>query len=544
MVFLYWIRYFLYFFNLFYLEVCCVEENRTLSSNKGAQQPNGRAPNLIESIFVLVVAGVSILSSVQIWKADVHIPLLFSIVVAIVLALFFMKVPWQTIEEAILSSIAMGMQAILILCMVGMLIGVWIQSGVVPTMIYYGLNIIAPSVFLMATLIICSIVSIATGSSWGTTGTVGIALLGIGTGLGVPPAISAGFVVSGAYFGDKMSPLSDTTNLAPAMAGTDIFQHIRAMCWTTAPTYAIVLVAASALGMSYSHGTLDMGHIKSLQGLMSQEFNISIINLLPPLLVIGLAAWKKPAVPSIAAGVLAGCVLALFQGCSLGGLLDVLQNGYKPILATKIADAGTNLGAVAEILKASSIASISPESAANAGSTLKELLSKGGLQSMNWTVSLILCALSFGGVLDRCGFLEVLLSKLLKGVKSAGGLVTSVIASCFLSNLLTGDQYISVVLPGRMFKARFDQAGLHPRMLSRSLEDSGTLTSVLIPWNTCGAYQSKVLGVPTMEYLPYAILNYLNPIVAIGMTYLGIGVSWRKNNAEGFVNSRKKPEEA
>ncbi len=503
----------------------------------------GRMPELWEACFVLLVAAVSILSAVQIWETDVHVPLVLSTMVAGILAMTRMKVSWAVLEDAMLSSILMGMQAVLILYTVGMLIGSWMLSGVVPSMISYGLNVISPSIFLIATLLICSVVSLATGTSWGTAGTVGIALLGIGSGLGIPAPICAGFVVSGAYFGDKMSPLSDTTNLAPAMAGTDLFQHIRAMCWTTAPTYIIVLVVAAVMGSRYSSGTLDVHNIEALQHLMTGEFGISPWGLLPPLLVIGLAAGKKPAIPSIFAGVLAGCVLAIIQGAGAGALLDVLQNGYKPDLAGKIVDAGKDLAAVTHILAQAGISNVDPESAMGAAATLKELLSRGGLQSMNWTVSLILCALCFGGVLDRCGFLEVLLEALLKKVKTVGGLVTSVIASCILSNIFTGDQYISLVLPGRMFKSRFEKAGLHARMLSRSLEDSGTLTSALVPWNTCGAFQSKALGVPTMAYFPYAILNWLNPVIAVLMTYLGIGIAWRMGkNGDDFVISRTKPD--
>lgn len=502
----------------------------------------GRMPTFIEACFVLLVAAILILSAVQIWKTDVHIPLILSTMVAAILAMTRMKVRWAVLEDAMLSSIMMGMQAVLILYTVGMLIGSWLLSGVVPSMIYYGLNVISPSVFLIATLLICSVVSLATGTSWGTAGTVGIALLGIGSGLGIPAPICAGFVVSGAYFGDKMSPLSDTTNLAPAMAGTDLFQHIRAMCWTTGPTYIIVIIVAAVLGNRYSSGTLDLHGIEALQNLMVGEFSISLWNFIPPLLVIGLAASKKPAIPSIFAGVLAGCVLAIIQGAGAGTLLDVLQNGYKPELASKIVDAGKDLSAVANILTQAGIVHVDPEAATGAAATLKELLSRGGLQSMNWTVSLILCALSFGGVLDRCGYLEVLLETLLKSVKTAGGLVTSVVVACLMTNIFAGDQYIAIVLPGRMFKNRFEKVGLHARMLSRSLEDAGTLTSALVPWNTCGAFQAQALGVPTMEYLPYAVLNWLNPIVAIVMTYLGIGIAWRTGKNDEFVISRTKPE--
>lgn len=503
----------------------------------------GRKPNIFEAIFVILMVATLILCAVVEWDTDVHIPLIISSAVAACMAMFLMKTKWAVIEEGILTSIMMGMQAILILYTVGTLIGVWILSGVVPTMIYYGLGLISPSFYLIATLLICSVVSIATGSSWGTSGTVGIALMGIGAGLGIPAPMCAGFVISGAYFGDKMSPLSDTTNLAPAMAGTDLFQHIRAMVWTTGPSYLLVMIAAGILGMRYAGGTLDTEKIQAMQTLMSGEFSISILALVPPLIVIILAASRKPAIPSIFSGIIAGCLLAVFRGIDFGTMLDVMQNGYVSTLSRSIKDLGADLPAVAEVLAKSGISNLTPGTASEVSVLLNELLTRGGLQSMNWTVSLIFCALTFGGLLERIGFLEVLLDTCLKGVKSVGGLVTAVVASGFLTNLFTGDQYISIVLPGRMFKQRFIDVGLHPRMLSRTLEDSGTLTSVLIPWNTCGAYHTATLGIPTIAYIPYAILNWLNPIVAIVMAYTGIGVSWATKDG-GFVISRKKPDDA
>ncbi len=511
-------------------------------SESNAQEPRndgeGRLPTLWESFFILVLAGFLILGSVKIWETDVHIALVLSCAIAACMAMFLLKYKWSVVEEGILASIMMGMQAILILFTVGMLVGCWITSGVVPSMIYYGLNILSPSIFLIAALVICSIVSLATGTSWGTTGTIGIALMGIAAGLGIPAPVTAGFVVSGAYFGDKMSPLSDTTNLAPAMAGTDIFQHIRAMFWTTGPTYVIVLILAGIFGMGHASGTLDTDKITAIQALMAKEFVISPVALIPPAIVIGLAASKKPALPSIFAGVLAGMALGAIRGVSFGSMLDILQNGYSPTLAAAVAEAGEDLAAIGKILADNQL-TVSAESAANAAGVLNELLARGGLQSMTWSNSLVLCALAFGGVLDRCRFLEVLISVILRRVRTVGGYVLAVVISCVVTNMFAADQYIAIVLPGRMFKSAFDQKGLHPRMLSRSLEDCGTLTSALVPWNTCGAYQSKTLGVPTMQYAPYAFLNYLNPIVAVLLTYMGIGVAWRGKKGEPIIAKEK-----
>jgi NhaC family Na+:H+ antiporter len=327
------------------------------------------------------------------------------------------------------------------------------------------------------------------------------------------------------------------------MAGADLFQHIRAMCWTTLPPYFLVMVIGGLLGMRYSTGSLNMDQIEALQLLMQGEFKISVVSFVAPLAVVVLAASKKPAIPSIFAGVLIGGALALFQGVSFGTLLDIMQNGYTPSLASQIVEAGADMGAVGEVLKGAAVTSVSPETALGAAETLVELLSKGGRQSMNWTVSLILCALTFGGILDHCGYLEVLLAAMLKKVRTVGGLISSVIAACIVTNVFAGDQYVAIVLPGRMFKSRFEQWGLHPRMLSRSLEDSGTLTSPLVPWNTCGAFQSKALGVPTMEYLPFAMLNYLTPLFAIAITYMRIGIAWRSDTPEGFVISPRKPDQ-
>jgi NhaC family Na+:H+ antiporter len=406
-------------------------------------------------------------------------------------------------------------------------------------MIYYGLAILSPSIFLVATLLICSVVSIATGTSWGTSGTVGIALMGIAAGLGVPPAIAAGFIISGAYFGDKMSPLSDTTNLAPAMAGTDIIQHIRSMLWTTVPSYTLVLIIAGVMGLGYSSGSFDIEKVQAIQDMMKVEFSISPIGLIPPILVIALAASGRPALPSIFSGALAGVALGIFQGSTFGAMLDVMQNGYTPVLPAELAGLAEDTPVLLELMAKHGLSAFSTDSIMNAATVLNELLARGGLQSMTWSNSLVLCALVFGGVLDKCGFLQVMLEILMRGVRTVGGYVTAVAVACVVTNAIASDQYISIVFPGRMFKSAFDEKGLHPRMLSRALEDTGTITSPLVPWNTCGAYQSSTLGVPTVEYLPYAFFNYINPIMAIALTYLGIGISWRGKDGEPVLGKTR-----
>jgi len=447
---------------------------------------------------------------------------------------YLLHIEWKEMEDGIFRGILAGLQAILILTIVGMIIGSWIQGGIVPTLIYYGLSILSPNIFLLATLLICSIVSLATGTSWGTSGTVGLALIGIAAGLGVPVPLAAGVVISGAYFGDKISPLSDTTNLAPAVAGTTLFSHIRAMISTTMITYAIVAVITVVLGFRFAGGILDVSRIEAFQKLLAAEFNISFLGFIPPIVVILLAALRFPAIPSLFAGVVLGSIMILSQGQGLGTMVEAIHYGYVPAFSAEIAGA-ESLNVVADLLATHNVVGIVPELAQEVGALLSDLLERGGLDSMMWTISLIFCALSFGGVMECCGFLEVLLAAILRRVKGVTGLVTSVIVACIVTNVLLADQYVAIVLPGRMFKPAFDERGLHPRMLSRTLEDSGTMTSVLIPWNTCGAYHAGVLGVPTVQYLPYAFLNYLNPIVAIVLTAMGKYIYWRKETDEDII---------
>ncbi len=501
----------------------------------------GRKPRFGEALFVLVIDALIISYGVLDIHFEsgatfglalsAHVPLFIAAVFTALVGVFFIGRKWRDVEEGMINGITVALQAVLILMTIGGLIGAWIQSGVVPTLIYYGLNLLSPQYFLLASLLICSIVSLSTGSSWSTSGTVGIALMGIGAGLGVPAPVTAGFVISGAYFGDKMSPLSDTTNLAPAVAGSDLFSHIRAMLWTTGPTLLIVAGIAAYMGGSYSGAELDSSRISVIQQMMSSEFAISKIGFLPPLLVLVLAALKVPALPGITAGMLLAAGMSLFQGVGLGDVLGALHSGYTPGLIGQVAESA-DIGAVNELLKGAVV--FQPESfetVKEVASMLNDLLARGGLTGMLETVALILVALVLGGIMETCGFLEVLLERLMERVKSVFGLVGAVISSCVFTNMFLGDQYLALVMPGRMFRPAFEEfrkdgKGLDPKLLSRTLEDSGTLTSVLVPWNTCGAYNSGVLGVPTLSYLPYAFLNYLNPLVALLMTRLGIGIPW------------------
>jgi NhaC family Na+:H+ antiporter len=442
-----------------------------------------------EVLFVLLFLIVSLMATIMLFGGDPHMPILVTAGVASIVAIRA-GYKWDDIQDGIIDGIKMSMQAILILMIVGMLIGVWILAGVVPTMIYYGLKILSPGIFLVATCLICCIVSLATGSSWTTAGTVGVALMGVGMGLGMPLPMVAGAIISGAYFGDKMSPLSDTTNLAPAMAGSDLFDHVKHMIYTTGPSLIIALILYGILGARYAGKELDVAQINQLLDGLAGQFAINPLLFIPPIIVILMVVFKVPAIPGLIGGVvLGGIFAAIFQGAGMSAIIEASHYGF-------VSETG-----IVEI---------------------DDLLSRGGLDSMMWTVSLIMIAMSFGGVLERTGMLNALLEKVLRVVNSTGSLVLATVLSCFFINLTSGDQYMSLVVPGRMFKNAYAERGLHPKNLSRVLEDAGTLSSPLIPWNTCGAFMLSTLAVHPFAYLPYAFLNLLNPIVSVFYGYTGI----------------------
>lgn len=428
---------------------------------------------------------------------------------AALLGLVVLKIEYKKMEEKLIESIGLSMQAVLILLVVGMLIGLWILSGVVPTMIYYGIQIVHPSWFLPVTCLICGLVSIATGSSWSTGGTVGIALMGIGKAIGMPEEMVAGAIISGAYFGDKLSPLSDTTNLAPAMAGTDLFTHIRYMLYTTVPSIIIALIIFTIIGFNHNAGVMDSGAIDLITKTLDDTFWISPIAFLLPALVIFLVAKRMSALPALFLGALAGGVLALFTQQDLFARLSgeefSLIGAWKQTI--EIAHGGFKLE--------------------TGVATIDSLLSRGGMSSMLNTVWLIMMAMAFGGIMEMTGMLGRIADAILSSVRGTASLITATIASCFTLNLTAADQYLAIVVPGRMFRSAYEKRGLAPENLSRSLEDSGTLTSVLIPWNTCGAYFSGVLGVATLSYAPYTFFNLVTPFVAIAIASIGFKIRKR-----------------
>ena len=426
-------------------------------------------------------AGIPYFGSILHASVPVQIPLLGATVVASAMA-WKIGVRWPDIQASFLDGIRLSLGAVLILMVVGTLIGTWIASGVVPMLIVWGLKLLSPGAFLFAACLICAIVSLVSGSSWTTAGTVGVALIGVGAGLGIPLPMVAGAIISGAYFGDKMSPLSDTTNLAPGVAGVELFDHVRHMLWTTGPSFLIALVLYWLLGLRYGGDTVSASSIEGIVSGITGSFHLSGWLLLPPVIVIGLVIARVPALPALVLGsLLGGLCASLFQGMSFA---DVLVVGYEGFVATS---------GVAEV---------------------DDLLTRGGMSSMYGTVGIILCAMCFGGVMERAGMLARIAAGILAMAKSRGGLVGATLGTCCGLNLVASDQYLAIVVPGRMYRGAYDQRGLHAKNLSRCLEDGGTLTSPLIPWNSCGAYMFATLGVFPLAYLPFAFLNLLNPIIS------------------------------
>jgi len=409
---------------------------------------------------------------------------------------FFHQVSYDKMLAEVAQNLKSTTGALLILLMVGALSGTWLVSGIIPAMIYYGLQILNPTIFLAACVIICAIISIATGSSWTTSATVGIALIGIGNALGIPMGMTAGAVLSGAYFGDKMSPLSDTTNLAPAMAGGDLFTHIRYMLLTTVPTLVVTLIVFVVLGLTID--TSGEADTQSILNSIDTTFKISGWLFLVPLAVILMILKKTPPLMALLIGTLLGGVFALiFQPEIIAGLSGAkelnFENGYKGIL---------NAITVSTEIATDNVA-------------LNDLFTSKGMSGMLGTIWLIMCAMVFGGIMDGIGALSKISETLLGMAKTTFGLFASTVASCLALNVTASDQYLAIVIPGKMFAKAYKDKGLAPENLSRTLEDSGTVTSVLIPWNTCGAYHSGVLGVGVADYFVYAIFNWLSPFMTL-----------------------------
>lgn len=413
---------------------------------------------------------------------------------------------WSDIEKAMTKGIALSLGAVLILLAVGALIGTWLLAGTVPTLIYYGMQILSPSWFYAASCILCGIVAMSIGSSWTTAATIGVALIGVAAGLGLSPAITAGAIISGAYFGDKISPLSETTNLAPAVAGAELFSHIRHMLWTTVPSIVLALLLFTLIGLN-SSGTADAAQIDLISSTLQHHFTISFWTLIPLFVLLAMAIKKVPAFPTVFIGALLGAVWAfLFQRELMQSILDQ--------------DLGNTVGSL-KLVWATLFDGFALETGTD---DLDRLLSGGGMSSMLNTIWLIFSAMMFGAVIEKIGLLRKFVQSILKAAQSTGSLITSTIATCIATNILTADQYMAIVMPGRMYKEEYERRGLAPVNLSRTLEDGGTITSPLIPWNTCGAYMHGVLNVNPLDYFIYAFFNLINPVLAVIYAYCGIKI--------------------
>jgi NhaC family Na+:H+ antiporter len=473
-----------------------------------------KEPTIVEAIFPIVFLVILLVVNINIFQTDGlsgsnQIVLILSAAVAGLVAVFRLGYAWDKLQDGMIHSISAAMSSILILLLIGSLAGTWMLSGIVPAMIYYGLQVLNPSIFLIAACIVSAIVSVATGSSWTTVATVGVALLGIGKALGFEEGIIAGAIISGAYFGDKMSPLSDTTNLAPAMAGTDLFTHIRHMTKTTFPTILITLIIFGVIGfVREADGSVDQ--VSEISAVILERFTISGWLFIVPLLVLILILKKAPAIPTLLVGALLGGVWAVIFQPEL--IKTLAWNPESSFAVNSFQVVMTSLYGNTTIVTSNDV--------------VNELLITGGMFGMLNTVWLIICAMVFGGIMEVSGMLRVLAEAVMRKVTSVGSLIAATAGTGVFFNLTTSDQYLAILVPGRMYADIYRKKGLKGENLSRTLEDSATVTSVLVPWNTCGATQASVLGVATLTYAPYCFFNIISPFMTILFGYLKIGINY------------------
>ena len=477
---------------------------------------SNKKPSL--SIALLPIFLLITLLSINVWifgdnttSGSNQLTLLISAAFAAIIGLFYGSNYKEMLDGAI-ESISSAMGALIILLLIGSLAGTWMMSGIVPSMIYFGLKLLSPSIFLFAACIICSVVSLATGSSWSTIATIGIAMLGIGNALGINEGLTCGAIISGSYFGDKMSPLSDTTNLAPAMAGTDLISHIKYMMWTTIPSIIITLIIFFIIGLNLDAQVGQLTQVESLQDALSTSFNISLWTLTVPLIVIFMIIKKVPAIPALLFGsILGGVYGAIFQPSIIEEIsgnisfssLDYIKNSYIAVVNAMTVDID---------IQTSNIA-------------VNDLISTSGMSGMLNTIWLIICAMSFGGIMEKTGFLSIITNSLMKFVNSQKSLILTTSGTCLFLNITASDQYLAIVVPGRMFASSYKKYGLDPKNLSRTLEDTATVTSPLVPWNTCGATHSGVLGISTLIYLPYCFFNLISPVMTLIFAYSNIKIA-------------------
>ena len=474
----------------------------------------GKKIPMWQILLVIVLALTVIIYSIFFSYGELHMPMILAAVIAAIVGALN-KWKWSFMEAGMIAGISRSMQACLILLLVGILISTWKAGGIIPSMIYYGLNIINPAYFLVTVCLLCSFISLCIGSSYTTAGTIGVAMIGISIGIGVNPAMTAGAVVAGSYFGDKMSPLSDTTNLAPAVAGSNVFEHIRHMIYTTGPSYIISLGIYLIIGRGAADASLSLGLSDTLQEEILNEFVISPLLLLPVLILVAAVFFKVPVLPAMFVGVFSGLIcMGAVQGIGVVDWFSIMHYGYE----------------------ASSTAVLT------ADYTVADIVGGGGFDYMLWTVSIVLCSMSFSGVLEATGMLSSVAEGILKFAKKDGTLILVTVSSCIFINLICADQYLAIILPGRMYKEAFEDRKLKNKNLSRALEDSATLTSPLIPWNVCGATMGGFLGVSAIQYAPYAVLNWINPIVSVIYGFTGITMEKMSDDEYESVMEKRRME--
>lgn len=480
---------------------------------------------LIPIIILIALLGIN----VAIFKENAtygpnQLALLIGAAISVIISLS-LNYTWDEILKGIVKSIKTSLSAIIILLIIGALTGTWMLSGVVPSMIYYGLDLMNPSYFLVASCVVCTIISVATGSSWTTVSTVGVAFIGIAQGLGIPLPMAAGAIISGAYFGDKISPLSDTTNLASAVSGAELFTQIRYMFYTTTPTYIITLIVFTILGFSIDT-TSSTSNIEELMSTLKNTYYISPLLFIVPIIVVFLIFKKVNAIPALFIGTIAGAIVAVI---------------FQPTIIQQVSGIGTYAKNINEYI-AHSYQAIVKVMTLNVkvitdNEKINKLIETNGMQGMLNTVWLIFCAMCFGGAMEVGGFLKKITSYIVGWAKSTGSLIASTVATSIFFNFTASDQYLAIVVPGRMFVKTYKKRGLKPENLSRSLEDSGTVTSALVPWNTCAAYHSGMLGVATGDYFIYAFFNWISPLMSILFGYLNIKI--RKYTPEEMAAFKK-----
>lgn len=489
-----------------------------------------RLPNVIEALIpIVVMMGLMIygLNFTDGTYVDAHMPLAVSIVVACIVG-GICGHSFSDMLAGMIDRLNATMEAILILCTVGLLVASFLMSGTIPALIYYGLNLLTPQLFLPVGCFLCAIVGLACGSSWTATATMGIAMLGIGAGLGIPAPITAGMAISGAYVGDKFSPLSDTTNLAAAVSETGLFDHVTAMVSTTAPTFVLALIAYAILGVATSSGSYDPTVAKDIQTVIASGFNINPLLLLPIVVVIVACVMKLPGLVGVTISVVTGVIFAvIFQGVgSLAELFDMLHYGF-----------GFGVDTADEVLVAAEAAALGVGQ--DAYITVCDLLNRGGMDHTMWTINLILLAVAYGGALERCGCTEALFGKLKNKINSVGSLILATMATSLFCDATMCDQFLGIGVPAPLYVDKYDELGLGRNMMSRTLEDCGTLWAAMFPWTGCGAYQQGVFGMSPFTYFPYAFVNLLNPIYAAVTAFLGRNIFWADGSYTNILGKTK-----